>query len=97
EPTFAPAYLERGAAKLAAERFQEAVADLDRGIELDPTSSWSHMRRGLAHLSIEPSTDDRVDQAIHDLTRAIEIDPTFVVAYELRAMAYGRKGDVSKS
>jgi tetratricopeptide (TPR) repeat protein len=64
-------------------RYEEALADLDRLIELDPTGTWAHARRGMAHLEL-----GRHEEALADLDRLIELDPSSRWALARRAMTY---------
>ena len=51
-------------------RYDQALADLDRAIELDPAEAWAIAARGQAYLAL-----GRYDLALADLDRAIELDP----------------------
>ena len=62
---------ERGVAHYHRQEFAEAIAELTRSIELDPTVAWAFNDRGLAHLQ-----RNELDLAISDLTRGIILDPT---------------------
>ena len=52
------------------ERYGEALADLDRAIELDPGHAWAIANRGYTYRRME-----RYEGALADLSRAIELDP----------------------
>jgi tetratricopeptide (TPR) repeat protein len=52
------------------ERYDEALADLNRAIELDPSAGWAIGSRGQTFQAME-----RYDEALADLTRAIDLDP----------------------
>ena len=51
------------------ERYDEALADLTRAIELDPEKAWYVASRGRTYRLME-----RYDEALADFTRAIELD-----------------------
>jgi len=51
-------------------RYDEALADLNRAIELDADQDWAIASRGETYQAIE-----RYDEALADLNRAIELYP----------------------
>jgi tetratricopeptide (TPR) repeat protein len=53
------------------ERYDEALADFTRAIDLAPKYAWAITDRGETYRLME-----RYDEALTDFTRAIEIDPT---------------------
>ena len=61
------------------ERHDEAFADFDRAIKLNPAGIWTRLFRGLAYLQME-----RYDEALADLNRALELDPDHDFALQLR-------------
>jgi tetratricopeptide (TPR) repeat protein len=52
------------------ERYDEALADFNRAIELDPDFGWAFSDRGETFRLM-----GRYDQALADLNRAIELSP----------------------
>ena len=52
------------------ERYDEALADFNRAIELDPEDAWALAGRGETYWAM-----GRYDQALADYDRAIELDP----------------------
>ena len=52
------------------ERYDEALADYSRAIELDPEEAWVIASRGETYRAM-----GRYDQALADYDRAIELDP----------------------
>ncbi|MCI0414054.1 tetratricopeptide repeat protein [bacterium] len=64
-------------------KYEEAINQLDRVIEQDPSSKNAYVLRGTSYDYI-----GQYDQAIADYTRAIEIDPEFVAAYNNRGSVY---------
>ena len=52
-------------------RYDEALADFTRAIELDPEDAWTIASRGETYRLM-----GRYDEALADFTRAIELDPT---------------------
>ena len=63
-------------------KFNQAVDDLNKVIELKPDVANAYIERGMVFTQVR-----RFDDAIGDLTRAIEIDPKNVKAYAMRAQA----------
>ena len=51
-------------------RYDEALADLNRAIELDPDDAGAFGRRGETYIAL-----GNYDEALADLNRAIELDP----------------------
>src|SRR6266404_4361205 len=71
-------------------RFEEAIAEGKRAIELDPLSPIINPDLGQNLYSAR-----RYDEAIAQLRKTLEIDPTFYYAHYNLGMALQRKGDVS--
>ena len=74
---------------LALGRFEEAIAEGKRAIELDPLSPIIN-----ADLGQNLYGARRYDEAIAQLRKTLEIDPTFYYAHYNLGMALQRKGDV---
>jgi tetratricopeptide (TPR) repeat protein len=70
-PRVASAYVSRGIARLRAGEFAGAQADLDRAVELAPTSSAGYYNRGLLH-----QRRNELARAVEDYTQAIARDST---------------------
>ena len=85
----AAAFLESGDRKLAAKNYDGAIADLTRGIELDPKLAAAYTSRGNARYD-----KGDLDGAIADSTRAIELAPKSAPAHTNRGIARYRKGDL---
>src|SRR5260370_14565544 len=77
----------RGEAYRQQGRFEEAVADLTRAIELDPHYAWAFGSRGEAHRQ-----QGSFKAAVADFTRAIELDPKYCWAMAHRGEAYRQQG-----
>jgi tetratricopeptide (TPR) repeat protein len=60
-------------------RYEDALADFNRLIELDPNDAWAIARRAETYQALE-----RYEDALADLDRAIELDPenTFALVKE---------------
>lgn len=78
----ARAYYARGVANCKLHRYPEALADLDRALELRPRYAAALTERGLTQLE-----SGAIDQAIADYDRAIAIDPAYGLAHENKGLA----------
>jgi serine/threonine-protein kinase len=74
---------------LALGRFEEAIAEAKRAVELDPFSPIIN-----ADLGMDLFCARRYDQAIAQLRKTLEIDPTFYYAHYFLGMALQLKGDL---
>ena len=72
---------------LDGEKSEEAIAELDQAIELDPEFSLAYVARGNAHFDLE-----QYEPAIVDFTKAIELAPDSALAYGNRGSAYAATG-----
>ena len=89
-PNYATAHQWYGSGPLLAlGRFEEAIAEGKRAIELDPLSPIIN-----ADLGQNLYAARRYDEAIAQLRKTLEIDPTFYYAHYNLGMALQRKGDV---
>ncbi len=89
-PNSATAHMFYGSDPLTAlGRFDEAIAEGKRAIELDPLSPIINVNLGATLISAR-----RYDEAIAQLRKTVEIDPTFVNAHALLGVALLLKGEV---
>jgi CHAT domain-containing protein/Tfp pilus assembly protein PilF len=82
------AYNLRGSAYAQKGDFDRAIADLTKGIELDPSQAVVHAARGEAY-----RFRGDVDRAIADYNKALELDPKRATAYHSRGLALASKGN----
>ncbi len=73
----------RGECHQLAERYDEALADYTRAIELDPGLAWAIISRGQVYQAM-----DRYDEALADYNRAVDLDPSDAWAIISRGRAY---------
>jgi TolB-like protein/tetratricopeptide (TPR) repeat protein len=73
-------------------RFDEALAEANRALELDPLSANTRQNR----LFILYLARD-YDQAIEEVTETIEMDPAYTALYYYLGLVYERKGEYSRA
>ncbi len=83
DPEAAPLRWHRALACVAADRGEEALADIDRAVELAEEKSVSHLLRGRVLVML-----GRPGDAAGSLDRAIVLDPANRVARGWRAVAH---------
>ncbi len=81
-------YSFRGMALYWANRYNEALEDYNKTIELQPQDFEAYFYRGHLFDSISA-----LYQALNDLTKSIELNPFFAESYLLRAYVYDRLKD----
>jgi tetratricopeptide (TPR) repeat protein len=91
-PDHAHAYRCRGNAYLSLGRYEEAVADYSRAIELDPRHARDLSNRGKLYRDL-----GQLDKSLDDVSRAIELDPKYVRAWINRALIYLDLGQRDKA
>ncbi|MGW3291636.1 tetratricopeptide repeat protein [Streptomyces sp. NPDC001002] len=88
----ASAHLYRGRHLYHGDREQEAITELGRAIDIDPSLAAAYLERGAAHRWI-----DHYDEAVADLTRSLELEPGTARAYALRGAAQLQRGLVDEA
>jgi tetratricopeptide (TPR) repeat protein len=90
QPSHAMAYMVRGTALRRCGEYSQAIADLDRAIELNSRNSEAYTQRAFAcqqgHLRDS-------NQIFADLNRAIELDATSALAHILRGNEFANLDD----
>ena len=76
-------WLNEGLAQRKAGRYQEAFADYDRAIALDPKFALAYNSRGFVYYNLKEN-----EKALADYDRAIALDPKLAPAYNNRGLAY---------
>lgn len=90
-PDYADAYLNRGLAEHSASHRAEALADLNKALDLDPSLTRAYNARGQIYLE-----NGDVQKTIQDCSKSIQVNPT-VDAYYQRGEAYERLGQHQKA
>lgn len=75
-----------------AGRYEEAIADFTRGIELNPTDVYAYYKRGWCY---ELSGDDGL--AMVDYNAGIDIDNEYPYMFLMRGNLYLKRGDTDKA
>jgi lipoprotein NlpI len=88
EPKTAEDLVTRGKTHFDKRKFDEAVADFTKAIDLDPKSAHAFLHRGIALYQML----GKRDLAIADYTKAIDLDPKLGLAFLHRGLALGPKG-----
>jgi tetratricopeptide (TPR) repeat protein len=76
-------YTNRGVTYMNLKRYDNALVDLNRAIELEPSFAAAYVNRGATYSELH-----RYDEALADLDRAIRLDRTLTHAYANRGTAY---------
>lgn len=85
DPDYAPLYIQRGIIFGMQTKFEQAIPDFTKGIELDPKMPEAFYSRGLAYTKTD---DDK--KALLDYNKAIELSPSYASAYYNRGLVYYR-------
>lgn len=78
----AKAHMNRGICHSLSEKYDLAIADFDKSIELDAKEPYAYYFRGESYASL-----NKYDKAIEDYTTAIKMQPNFVLAYYMRGLS----------
>lgn len=82
-----PAFVTRGVVYNDLGRPQQALADLDQALKLDPSSSYALRNRALTR-----SNAGMLDEALADASEAMRLEPTSVFSFATRATVYMDRG-----
>ncbi len=87
-PGDAVAHYYRGRAYAARGRFDLALSDFTRAVELNGNFAAAYLSRGLIYA--RQAKDGVSDRAVADFSQAIRVDPAYALAYANRAWQYSR-------
>jgi len=82
---YAGSYNNRGIAYAKLNKYEQAIEDFSKAIELDPDFAEAYNNRGLSYAELNEH-----EQAIKDYDKAIELNPNYAVAYNNRGNAYAK-------
>jgi tetratricopeptide (TPR) repeat protein len=88
----ARAHLERGRALIAQGQLEQAIAELDRAIELDPDEVEVYVTRGFAYIAL-----GQFERGIADYDTAIELESDNPILYNDRGFAYAELGKYERA
>src|SRR5438876_105717 len=78
-PLCADAYIGRGITHSLKREYDRAIADYDRGIQLDPKDAENFLQRGRTYCDMGEH-----EKALADFTEALRLNASNVYAYALR-------------
>lgn len=85
-------YINRGNDYLGKGRYDQAISDLNKALEIKPRFGAAYFNRGLAYRH-----KGLYDQAISDLNKAIELNPKLADAYYNKALACEKAGRIREA
>ena len=88
----ADAHHNRGIAHFETHDYQQALADFETVIRLEPNNSVAFNDRSYAYYKTQ-----QLDEAIADATEAIRLDRGFALAYSNRGWYYFEKGEYERA
>jgi len=97
-PDYAPYYLTRGKINIFKEKFEDAIEDFDRALDLNKTTSDkelennAYVNRGAAYQKLFEN-----DKALADYSKAIELNPENPNVYMYRGFLYYQNADYTTS
>jgi tetratricopeptide (TPR) repeat protein len=85
-------YLIRGNEAYNKRNYDQAIADYNKALEINPESADAYNNRGAAY-----DKKGNYDQAIADCNKALQINPESAEAYNNRGIAYDGKGNFNQA
>lgn len=85
-------YFKEGVDHLNSKRYDEAIQDFDKAIEIDEDYKEAYLERGKCC-----RYNNQLKEAMEDFNRAIEIDKNYKAAYLQRGWYYGHENQLEKA
>ena len=85
-------YIKHGRFYLFKGEYDQAIANFDQALQLDPQSAPAYFGRGRAN-----KLDGNHEQALRDYTQTIEINPKAIAAYVNRGQIYNLEEDYDRA
>jgi tetratricopeptide (TPR) repeat protein/serine/threonine protein kinase len=92
QPDHAMAYTHRAMAHGKLGRYEKALDDCAKAIDLDPKLASAWNVRGASYNRLA-----QYDKAVADFSKAIELDPNFAHAWNNRGVAHQKRGQLGKA
>jgi len=92
DQAIAEEYNNQGLAYRRIGKYDQAISDFNKAVEINPKYAQSFFNRGVAYMG-----KDQCDQAISDYTKALEIDPRYEIASFALGVAYMSKGQYDQA
>ena len=105
-PEDADLYFQRGIALSNLEQFDEAIADFDKALSLDPQHAGAQLYRAQIQSAIAGILNDRgclhiesgnLTLALEDFDEAIRLDPTNAITYSNRGALHSKLGQLQRA
>ena len=89
KPAESVGYVKRGEAEFETGKYDEAIADFNKGLQLDPTmSAYIYL-----YLSMTKLAKGNYSEALSDINQSLNIQPNSEFAYYVRGKIYINMGD----
>jgi tetratricopeptide (TPR) repeat protein len=88
----ASAYFNRALENYKQGQLDQALADYNKAIELDPKGAYAYYGRGNVY-----KNQGQLNQALAEYTKALQLDPTFAAAYFNRGLVYSDQGKLDQA
>ncbi|MEM9494949.1 MAG: tetratricopeptide repeat protein [Pseudomonadota bacterium] len=92
DPTYAPAYVERGVGYRMAEDYRASIADFDKAIELDPDLERAYLGKAQTLMDMKHHAE-----ALQSLNAILQRKPETIQAYRMRSECFERLGDIENA
>jgi tetratricopeptide (TPR) repeat protein len=91
-PNLFAALQQRAFAYVSQQKFQEALADFNEALQINPKDAGIHERRAYVEMKLND-----FDKALADYSEAIKLNPNEIRYYLLRSYIYEVKGDTKNA
>src|SRR4030088_2575764 len=96
-PRDAEAFIHRGRAYASDEKYDRALGDFNKAIEISPKNAAYHLERAIFFLGRSLSPIEDFARALADATKAVELEPNSAKAYAARCEAYRKLLDTERA
>jgi len=85
-------YFNRGNDYVDKGKYDQAISDYTKALEINPRYFWAYVNRGTTY-----GRKGQYNEAISDFTKALEINPRYAAAYYNRGLAYHNRGQYDEA